>query len=84
VLRLSENRRLAAALAGITAAVVGVIASLAIAFGRTVLFPTGLGSPDIGALVIAAAAFVILQWTRVDVLWVIAGGLLAGLAFGFA
>jgi chromate transporter len=84
VLRLSENRRLAAALAGITAAVVGVIASLAIAFGRTVLFPTGLGSPDIGALVIAAAAFVILQWTRVDVHWVIAGGLLAGLAFGFA
>jgi chromate transporter len=84
VLRLSENRRLAAALAGITAAVVGVIASLAIAFGRAVLFPAGIESPDVGALVIAAVAFAILQWTRLDVLWVIAGGLLAGLALGFA
>ena len=84
VLRLSENRRLAAALAGITAAVVGVIASLAIAFGRSVLFPAGLAAPDWGAIAIAALAFAVLQWTRVDVLWVIGGGLLAGLALGFA
>ncbi len=84
VLRLAENRRLAAALAGITAAVVGVIASLALAFGRSVLFPAGLGSPDWGAIAIAAAAFAALQWTRIDVLWVIAGGLLAGLLLGFA
>jgi chromate transporter len=84
VLPLSENRRLAAALAGITAAVVGVIASLAITFGRAVLFPAGLASPDVAALVISAAAFAVLQWTRVDVLWVVAGGLVAGLALGFA
>jgi chromate transporter len=84
VLRLSENRRLAAALAGITAAVVGVIASLAISFGRAVFFPAGIASPDVGALVISAAAFAALQWTRVDVLWVVAGGLVAGLALGFA
>jgi chromate transporter len=84
VLRLSENRRLAAALAGITAAVVGVVASLAIAFGRAVLFPAGLESPDVGALAIAAVAFAVLQWTRLDVLWVIAGGLLAGLALSYA
>jgi chromate transporter len=84
VLRLSENRRLGAALAGITAAVVGVIASLALAFGRSVLFPAGLASPDWGALAIAVAAFVALQWTRIDMLWVIAGGLVAGLALGFA
>jgi chromate transporter len=83
VLGLSANRRLAAALAGITAAAVGVIASLAIAFGRAVLFPAGLAAPEWGAIAIAALAFVALQWTRADVLWVVAGGLLAGLALGF-
>jgi chromate transporter len=84
VLRLAENRRLAAALAGITAAVVGVIASLAVAFGRTVMLPQGLGTPDWGAIGIAALAFFALQWTRLDVLWVIAGGAALGLALGFA
>ena len=84
VLRLSENRRLAAALAGVTAAVVGVIASLAVAFGQSVLFPAGLAVPDWGAIGIAALAFVVLQWTRLDVLWVIAGGAAAGLLLGFA
>jgi chromate transporter len=84
VLRLAENRRLAAALAGVTAAVVGVIASLALAFGRSVLFPAGLESPEWGSIAIAAAAFAALQWTRLDMLWVIAGGLVAGLALGFA
>jgi len=84
VLRLAENRRLAAALAGVTAAVVGVIASLALAFGRSVLFPGGFESPDWGSIAIAVAAFAALQWTRLDMLWVIAGGIIAGLALGFA
>jgi chromate transporter len=84
VLRISANRRLAAALAGITAAVVGIIGSLALAFGRGVLFPEGLASPDVGALAIAAVAFAVLQWTRIDVLWVVAGGLVSGIALGFA
>ena len=84
VLKLAGNRWLAAALAGITAAVVGVIASLALAFGRSVLFPAGLAAPDWGAIAIAALAFAALQWTRLDVLWVIGGGLAAGLALGFA
>ena len=84
VLRLAENRRLAAALAGITAAVVGVIASLALAFGRSILFPAGLESPEWGSIAIAVAAFAALQWTRLDMHWVIAGGLAAGLALGFA
>jgi chromate transporter len=81
--RVTSNQRLGAALASMTAAVVGVIASLAIAFGRNVLFPDGLDQPDPSNLAIAAAAFVLLTTTRVDVLWVIAGGALAGLAFGF-
>jgi chromate transporter len=84
VLQLSANRRLSAALAGLTAAVVGVVASVAVAFGRTVLFPGGLAAPDWGAIAIAAAAFAVVQWTRIDVLWVIAGGLAAGLVLRFA
>lgn len=82
--RLAENHRLAGALAGITAAVVGVIGSLAIAFGRGVLFPHGLDAPAWDAIAIAAAALVLLEWTRVDVLWVIAAGALAGLVLGVA
>jgi chromate transporter len=82
--RLASNARLSGALAGITAAVVGVIGSLAIAFGQGVLFPQGLAAPEWGAIAIAAAALVLLEWTRVDVLWVIAGGAAAGLALGMA
>jgi chromate transporter len=82
--RLSSNRRLAGALAGVTAAVVGVIGSLAIIFGRGVLFPEGLEIPAWRAIAIAVLAFVVLERSRVDVLWVIAGGALAGLVFGMA
>ena len=81
--RLSSNVRLSTALACMTAAVVGVIGSLAIAFGRNVMFPAGLGTPDWAAIGIAATAFVLLQWTRVDAIWVIAGGAAAGLALAF-
>jgi chromate transporter len=82
--KVSGNVRLGAALAGITAAVVGVIASLAIAFGRSVLFPEGIGQPDIAGMGITGVAFAVLSFTRVDVLWVIAGGAAAGLILGFA
>ncbi|MEX1994677.1 MAG: chromate efflux transporter [Steroidobacteraceae bacterium] len=82
--RLASNARLSGALAGITAAVVGVIGSLALVFGRGVLFPAGFAAPEWGAIAIAAAALVLLEWTRVDVLWVIAGGAAAGLALGMA
>ena len=82
--RISANYRLAGALAGVTAAVVGVIGSLAIAFGQGVLFPDGWEAPAWGAIAIAAIALAVLEWTRVDVLWVIAGGALAGLLLGMA
>jgi chromate transporter len=82
--RLSSNRRLAGALAGVTAAVVGVIGSLAIIFGRGVLFPEGLEDPAWRAIAIAVLAFIVLERTRVDVLWVIAGGAIAGLVLGMA
>ena len=82
--RLTSNLRLAGALAGVTAAVVGVIGSLAVVFGRAVLFPAGLEAPVWPAIAIAAAALITLQWTRIDVLWIIAGGAVAGLLLGLA
>jgi chromate transporter len=82
--KLRANPRLAGAAAGITAAVVGVIASLAVSFGRTVLFPAGAEAPAWAAIAIAVAALVLLLRTRLDVLWVIGGGALAGLALGAA
>jgi chromate transporter len=81
--KLSSNVRLSAALACMTAAVVGVIGSLAIAFGRNVLFPAGFAAPDWSAIGIVAVAFALLQWTRIDAIWIIAGGAAAGLALGF-
>ena len=82
--KLSSNARLSTALAHMTAAVVGVVASLAIAFGRSILFPKGFDAPDWAAVGIAVAAFSALQWTRVDTIWIIAGGALLGLVIGMA
>jgi chromate transporter len=56
--RLRANRALAAALAGVTAAVVGVILNLAVVFGRAALLPGGALDPF--ALALAAAALVVL------------------------
>jgi chromate transporter len=77
--RLGDMPRVAGALAGVTAAVVGVIASLGVSFGRAVLFPEGPAAPVWGGLAITLVAFVLLWRTRVDPLWVIFGGMAAGL-----
>lgn len=81
--RLASNVRIASALACMTAAVAGVIVSLAIAFGHNILFPAGLAAPEWTAIGIAAVAFALLQWTRVDAIWIIIGGAVAGLALSF-
>jgi chromate transporter len=57
--RLRGHRGLAAALAGVTAAVVGVILNLAIVFGRASLLPAG--ALDSFALALAAAALAALM-----------------------
>jgi len=82
--RLTANPRLAAALAGITAAVVGVIANLAVVFAGAVIFPAGIEAPHWPALAIALVALIVLERTRIDVLWVIAGGAATGLLVGMA
>lgn len=77
---LRGNKAIAAALGGITAAVVGVIANLALVFGEAVLFPDGLRrTPDLFALGLAAASFVVLYRFKKDVTWIVLGGGLLGL-----
>jgi chromate transporter len=91
--RLRENERLAAVLAAITAAVVGVIANLALVFAISVLFdrhrtfrigwhdvvaPIPASVDVLGCAVMAAALAALLRY-RVNVLWVIVGGAAGGL-----
>jgi chromate transporter len=92
--RLRGNERLASALAAITAAVVGVIGSLAVTFATTVLFEevrvrTPLGhdvpvpiwsSVDLAAVAVAVASFVAIRRFDVNVVWVV----LAAGAIGMA
>src|SRR5918998_1795354 len=60
---LANDRRLKAILIGVTAAVVGVVANLAVFFATHVLFPDGmrLAGLDVFALVVAVVSFVVLQ-----------------------
>jgi chromate transporter len=83
--RLRGNRTLGSALAGVTAAVVGVIASLALSFGASVLFDrTTSAHPlsaqiavpvwstvDVFAVTLALAAGVAIHRFRVNVVWVV-------------
>jgi chromate transporter len=94
--RLRGNRDLAAALAGITAAVVGVIASLAVFFTLHTLFEdtgrwtTGwldvehphLASLDWAAASIAALGFLLLMWRGWSVLRTLGACALAGIVIG--
>jgi len=75
---LRGNRKLTAALSGITAAVVGVILNLALVFGAAVIWPNGFyGSTDWIAAALSAAAFIALYLLKADVLLVvIVGGLI--------
>jgi chromate transporter len=71
---LRHNRSMSAALTGITAAVVGVIANLAVYFALHTLFadtrrvttgPLNLDVPDIGSLQIPALAITVLAFTLI-------------------
>ena len=78
--RLQSNRRLAALLGGVSAAVVGVIGTFALGVAVAVLWPGGVGrAPDAVAVAIATAAGVVLWYSRVGLPWVLAGGALASL-----
>jgi chromate transporter len=91
--RLRGNRRLSAALAAITAAVVGVVANLAVVFASSVLFGERravtvgwhdvsvpiLSSVDPLAVAVALGSFVAMWRFHVTVVWVVVGSALIGL-----
>jgi chromate transporter len=72
-----DQARFTAPLAGVTAAVVGVVVNLAVFFGVHALAPRGVVDPV--AVVIAIAAAVALFRYRVGVIPVIAAGAVAGI-----
>jgi chromate transporter len=79
--RITHEPRAAAALAAITAAVVGIIATLAVLLGRVVMFPGGSGGAfSWPALVIAMTAWLALTRTRLTLPWILAGAAAAGLS----
>jgi chromate transporter len=75
---LSTNRRLQAALTGVTAAVVGVIANLAVFFALRVLFPD-TGGFDAFAAVLATAAFLVLRRWAVQTYYLVPVGAVLGM-----
>ena len=75
---LSGNRRLQAALTGVTAAVVGVIANLAVFFGVHVLLPEQ-GGFDMFAAVVAVVSFFVLRRFSPPTYWLVPVGALAGM-----
>jgi len=76
--RLAGDRRAHAALSAVTAAVVGVIATLALLIAREAFVPGG--RPDLLAAVVAVAAFVAAWRYKVGPLWLVGAGAAYGLA----
>jgi chromate transporter len=75
---LSGNSRLRAALTGVTAAVVGVIANLGVFFAVHVLMPES-GGFDVFAAVIAVVSLVVLRRFAPPTYWLVPIGAIAGM-----
>ena len=80
---LANDRRLRALLVGVTAAIVGVIANLAVFFATKVLFPNGvsLAGLDVFALVVAVVSFITLQRFRAPIYLMIPVGAVVGMVW---
>jgi chromate transporter len=78
---LANNQRLRAVLVGVTAAVVGVIANLAVFFATQVLFPEGVSFQglDTLALIVAVASLVVLQRFKVPIYIMVPVGAVVGM-----
>ena len=75
--RLARSRRAHAALSGVTAAVVGVIATLAVTIAQVAFLPAG--RPDLIAALVALVAFVAAWRFKVGPLWLVAAGAAYGI-----
>ncbi len=79
---LRGNKALNGALSAVTASVIGVILNLALVFGAAVIMPDGLGGGvSWFSACVSAAAFLAMYRFRIDALWIVLAGGLAGLAF---
>jgi chromate transporter len=79
--RIARAPRISAALAAITAAVVGIIATLALLLARVVLLPEGWsGGFGWASLAMAVTAWWLLERRKLDLHWVLIAAALAGLA----
>ncbi|MEO6338431.1 MAG: chromate efflux transporter [Caulobacteraceae bacterium] len=76
--RLAGDRRAHAALSAVTAAVVGVIATLGLTIAEAAFLPAGRF--DLLSVVIAVAAFVAAWRFKVGALWLVAAGAALGVA----
>lgn len=81
--RLVRRPRIGAALAAITAAVVGVIATLALLLAEVVLLAPGGRAPDVVAVALALAAWWALERRRWPLPAVLAASAVAGLLLGY-
>jgi chromate transporter len=75
--RFENNEKLKAALSGVTAAVVGVILNLALAFGFAVIYHNN--QINWFAFGLSITSLIILFRFKVDVLWIVIGGGVLGL-----
>jgi chromate transporter len=79
--RVTRTPRIATALAAITAAVVGIIATLALLLARVVILPEGAaGTIGWVAILLAAATWWLLERAKLELHWVLGLAALAGLA----
>jgi chromate transporter len=80
---LANDQRLKAILIGVTAAVVGVIANLAVYFATQVLFPDGvsLAGLDVFALVVAVVSFLVLQRYKIPIYLMVPVGAVLGMVW---
>ena len=83
---LSNNRRLRAILVGVTAAIVGVVANLAVFFATKVLFPDGfsVAGLDVFALVVAIVSFAVLQRFKPPIYLLVPVGAVLGMLWTVA
>jgi len=72
------------ALSGISAAVVGVIANLALYLAEAAFFPAGLDAPEFVKLALFAVALALVFWLKLGMLGLVGSGIAAGVALHFA
>jgi chromate transporter len=83
--RLTHAPRFAGALAAITAAVVGIIATLWLLLARVVVLPDGIEGGIAGwPLALSALVWLLLERTRLDLPWILAAAAMAGLVVQIA